>query len=93
LPHRTTISNLVSQVYLSLKDKFINKIKNIDCFGVTFDSSLHEYTGASYLTITLHYITLQKNQIDGKSIILFYQQKKCAKEKLAITLNYLFKKF
>jgi hypothetical protein len=61
LPHKTTVSNHVSIVYSSLKEKFTEKIQNIQRFGLTFDGWLNQYTGASYITITLHYISEEKN--------------------------------
>jgi hypothetical protein len=38
LPHRKTVSNHVLSVYSSLKEKFIEKIQNIQRFGVTLAS-------------------------------------------------------
>jgi hypothetical protein len=67
LPRRTTVSNHVSSVYSSLKEKFIEKIQR---FGVTFDGWLHEYTGASYITITLHYISEEKNKWKINNFVL-----------------------
>jgi hypothetical protein len=38
LPHRTTVSNHVLSVHSSLKEKFIEKLQNIQRLGVTLAS-------------------------------------------------------
>ncbi len=85
LPHKTNLSNYISIVYSYLKEKFTEKNQNIQHFIVTFNTWLHQYTGASYVTITLHYIS------EGNNFLL--STKKYVKVWMLRIQNNLLKKF
>lgn len=91
LPCKETVRNHSKKLYEDLRLKLINYLKSVDYINFTTDHWKDKMSGASYMTICIHYFNQKIMTLENRTIATIEVGNKCADTTAASFQNELIK--